>query len=510
MKSNALVSFILGITLIGINSASALDIPLLTWEKGKAQSVVLGGPTANRNWDVVLLSSDRLTKISFKSSQSNKMGFKVYTVNLPKNLKEGSYSIETGFKGSKYNVVAQVVIVPAKIYEIVRAPSDLLKILLILAFLIHSSTSLRRKSFSNLYFHDLFESPQSAIGIVHDSRLGNSYFSSMRLQRANILNILPNSFLKILLRADSSVLFTFFPFLAILLPSLAISGSLLVSLMNTQGEGNYSYLSVVIAILLMGIGILDIFSGFCSAFVFLIVSILFESKFGVDSLVVNLFIAGAFVIPGLFILIGEFKSKVALSKLSKVHWWTAALGYLSLLVLILKSLNIVVSADYALLGMGICLFVTTVILKSRFLVKFLNEEKVSTSETTAHRISRVVSPSAAIGAFILLLALFMNWTMDFVSSLLSAFLWSSPFFLTFIKFKSRKLRLSRLISVNTYWELLIVFVLISVIFQYLQIFPWLVEDRSTIILIATAFPIFAHSLFVTFVESQHLGEARDL
>jgi hypothetical protein len=48
----ALVAITLGFS---IPQASAADVPLLTWERGKEQNIVLGGGAITNNWQIVLV-----------------------------------------------------------------------------------------------------------------------------------------------------------------------------------------------------------------------------------------------------------------------------------------------------------------------------------------------------------------------------------------------------------------------------------------------------------------------
>ena len=93
MKNKFLSFFLLLIPLLGSVPAFALDTPLLTWEQGKSQSVVLGGPTAGQAWKVELVSENLNYRASFSSSRLNKNGFRVYSINLPNQLPQGNYVI---------------------------------------------------------------------------------------------------------------------------------------------------------------------------------------------------------------------------------------------------------------------------------------------------------------------------------------------------------------------------------------------------------------------------------
>ena len=63
-------------------AAQAFDIPLLTWERGREQQVVLGGGAYTQSWTVTLEGNGAET-LKFSSSQKNDAGYVVYSLNIP-------------------------------------------------------------------------------------------------------------------------------------------------------------------------------------------------------------------------------------------------------------------------------------------------------------------------------------------------------------------------------------------------------------------------------------------
>jgi hypothetical protein len=73
-------------------SASAAEIPFLTWERGQLQEVVLGGQAASENWRVEL-QGNGITGLELKKSSLNPQGFAVYSLVIPEDTPLGGYSI---------------------------------------------------------------------------------------------------------------------------------------------------------------------------------------------------------------------------------------------------------------------------------------------------------------------------------------------------------------------------------------------------------------------------------
>ena len=70
-------------------SANALEIPLLTWERGKVQNIVVGDASQQKNWTIKLLS-EKNVEITFTNSRENSRGFIVYSGQLPANISNWS------------------------------------------------------------------------------------------------------------------------------------------------------------------------------------------------------------------------------------------------------------------------------------------------------------------------------------------------------------------------------------------------------------------------------------
>ena len=64
--------------LLSVPSAHAIEIPLLTWERGKVQNIVVGDASQQKNWTIKLLS-EKNSVITFTGSRENSRGFIVYS-----------------------------------------------------------------------------------------------------------------------------------------------------------------------------------------------------------------------------------------------------------------------------------------------------------------------------------------------------------------------------------------------------------------------------------------------
>jgi len=107
---------------VGSGAAFAADIPTLTWETGREQTVTLGGSTQAALWKVELKGSTGALD-EFSLSRSNADGYYVYTLNIPQNFTPGRYSIVTTGEGVGSNTVSYVNVVTSHSYDPLTDPN---------------------------------------------------------------------------------------------------------------------------------------------------------------------------------------------------------------------------------------------------------------------------------------------------------------------------------------------------------------------------------------------------
>jgi hypothetical protein len=161
----ALVAITLGFS---IPQASAADVPLLTWERGKEQNIVLGGGAITNDWQIVLVQKNEVV-LEFSKSKISKEGFVVYSAAIPNDLAEGSYTVETVATNSPRSIVAGINVVTMTRYTIAQIPGALIFLLLVLAFLTSTLSTLRGRkyrSYSYLISRTFSESEPEAMNSV--------------------------------------------------------------------------------------------------------------------------------------------------------------------------------------------------------------------------------------------------------------------------------------------------------------------------------------------------------
>jgi hypothetical protein len=269
----------------GANPSQAQDLPLLTWEKGKIQSVVLGGGDASLRWQIFLKSQDNKV-LELNGSASNTNGFLVYRFTVPRDIESGPYSIVTSGEGKPETQVAAVQIIEMQRYAITQIPGDLLFFLLALAFWLTSAGALRGQKFRKVTLllstgpkeRYLFGEPsQEFIERVHK-------FAPLEKVRIRVYEQLPDSFFKYLLKSDSRGTHLNFPWLWAQLPLLAIFLAAILAFSSGQLVGQpLSNQNLMLLLLIVFIGSIDIYSGVLAAFTYFAVDVWLLSDFSLSA-----------------------------------------------------------------------------------------------------------------------------------------------------------------------------------------------------------------------------------
>ena len=509
MKNRLLLPLALAFGILFSAPVSALDIPLLTWEQGKSQSVVLGGPTASENWQVSLVAASGVSQ-PFRASNLNDGGFRVYTIDVNSSQAEGRYTVETQGPGSPKNVVSEVLIVPAERYEVPRAPYDLLFILLFLAIFITVAVSIRRVRTKVTSFPNRIADIEGLVSGEDLSTIRRFKANSLESRRVRFVRALPESFLKTLLVADSNFAFAL-PvqgFISLPATSILLGGCLFLS---HESSEPFSQVSILLLIFLLATSIFDLLSGFVGAVTFLALHVALSGSLDIRNGLSAVVLVGVFLFPALFNLAGNLTSSTLnpTTRASYALFTLLGVFYIPCAYLVIKSLRF----DVALSAVGVpYLLVSALVLvaiKNRLVSRFLTSGADSfETRTLETEIPRLFSNGTILGFFIALTVLFINWTEEFTISIAAALAWSVPLILSSVRFESAFLRKLSPIPRVIWLEVGVVIVLIFGLFQLVRTLPYLVEDSSALLLLILAIPTAIHSLFVLLVSSSSDQEVK--
>jgi hypothetical protein len=505
MKNNLrlLAAFFCLATFLSTPLAKAADIPLLTWEKGKSQSVVLGGGNIDNNWQVFLKSSDAKL-IELTPSISNQAGFIVYSLNVPRDISEGAYSVITKGDSSPETLVAAIEIVEMQRYEITRVPGDLLFFLLSLALWFSALAALRGKQFRVVTFltstgpKERFLAGEPVEGFIeHVHKLNR--FEKLRI---NIYEQLPDSFFKFLLKSDSRGIHLEFPILWSLLPGISIAvSSVLGYLTRNDLDLSVVGLALVLLISLSFIGSLDIYSGILGAFAFIAVRLWLLPDFSISSIALTTVTSLVFFLPAM--ISSYFAALVKKAMVSGVYQamnasifqWLFPLVFLHSAFLIQRSIT---GSTQSTLGVEALL--AAAVFSGRQIETFLSNsglkwrKRVRIVEEFEITLGRLMSPSFVFSIFTLLVVIFYSWTLTFSTAITLGLIVTSPLFLLVIRPTWQGLRFLNKVKRNHLVEMLAVVALSIAAFMGVQYLPFVAGTSAIQIVFLGLLPVFLHAL----------------
>jgi hypothetical protein len=505
MKNNLrlLAAFFCLVTFLSTPLAKAADIPLLTWEKGKSQSVVLGGGNIDNKWKVFLKSSDAKL-IELTPSISNQAGFIVYSLNVPRDISEGAYSVITKGDSSPETLVAAVEIMEMQRYEITRVPGDLLFFLLSLALVFSTLAALRSKRFRVVTFltstgpKERFLAGEPVEGFIeHVHKLNR--FEKLRI---NIYEQLPDSFFKFLLKSDSRGIHLEFPVLWSILPGVSIAVSSVFGFL-TRNEIDLAItgLTLVLLVSLTFIGSLDIYSGMLGAFFFIAVRLWLLPEFSISSIAFTIVTSLVFFLPALISsYFAALVKKPIISGFYQVmngliFQWVFPLAFLHSSFLIQRSIT---GSTQSTLGVEALL--AAAIFTGRQIEEFLSNsglkwrKRVRMVEEFEITLGRLISPSFVFSIFSLLAVIFYSWTLTFSTAVSLGLIVTAPLFLLIVRPTWQGLKFLNKVKRNHLVEMTAVAVLSSGAFLGVQYLPFVAGTSALQIVFLGLLPVFLHAL----------------
>ena len=475
--------------------ANALDIPLLTWERGREQNIVVGGLSAKEPWDLKLLKPGA-PQIIFKPSSVNRKGFLVYSATLPADLPVGNYTVYVFGDGSVSGTqVAEVKVITLTRYSITEIPKDLVFLLLTMIFIISALTVSRNRKYSRLTFlrqKNLIESET----LLFDKRVPRFIYPAYVL-RALSIGKLRTSLFKFLLMKDETFIHKISPFLYALLPAIGLALGLQGGLTTREQLPNIGLFSLMAISIL---GLLDAYSGIFAFFGFAVGQIIIGQALNVREAAVILSLGLSWVFTS---FLAHLLYSVAEKDFPQINP-DSGLGYAKVLLLIVVSVvtgvfffgSLILTESLATSARNQHdnLVVTAIVVGTLSGVKVFIHHFLDWRITRAGHRERLVAESIDIidlisqgglifAGFISLFTVFVwteNWTTALLVGILMVALFSSFTFhirLPRIPFLTRWKR-------NVFFEAMVVTYLASTIFLYVQSLPYQVSLKSDIFTIS--------------------------
>lgn len=480
----------------------AVEIPVLTWERGRVQEIILGDTSNTTNWRLELIS-ENTKPIPFIGSSQNESGFYVYSAVIPNDLPEGAYRLETSGDGVVTSIVAGVNLVAAESYDITKQSQDLSLVVGLFTFITVTLSSLRSRKYSSLYATTESEAVSSESKDLTPA--GKIIKKALYLRRDLTQGVAP-SLLRFLLGQESRSLFRLSKTAYYALPILAIVLGFFAAL-NAQASDGLENSNLIYFFLITLLGLTDSFSGFFALLTFWAIQFFFGDVSSLNQILIVIAAAIAWVGPSLSarVYLDSIKKDFSIPSKSLVKLIPALGSALSATLIffggykLLVSLMGEISNQWKMQPIYLILVFALAFIKALFLVKF--EHKVDDNKSLTFEVVRVASPLTASTTFLVTLGFVYIWTENALMAVIASALFAAPYFLLFVRLEPIGVSLFGKIKRNIILESS--FAVLASIFVYNQIaaLPLLSDQRVEIFLIAAAVPGLLHAIYSSICDS---------
>ncbi len=508
------------LAVIAPTVATAIDIPLLTWERGRVQEVVLGGGAVSNHWTLELIGQNQ-TPMTFTASSANKSGYIVYSLSLSDSLPLGAYSIVTLGNGSPQTTVAGVNVVAMSVYSVTTVPRDLAFIIAMIAFLTASISALRARKYSHISFMntqsvlnevDVAGSEDlSAFDINHPkNRMGPA--SRAFDLRARAISGMPKSLFRFLILRDGELSHRISPLLYSLLPVAGVIGAFVASV-EVSKAGSLAKTGVAAFVAIALVGILDAFSGLVATLTFWVIQLFLGNVASFRDLMVMVALGVCWIAPSLFgSIFRDVTSKDFTTAQTPQKTLVRYLGLLeagvvggALFYLGQKLITSLLASVTSVRHIGL---VEVLIVGLAVIAKGVADDFSDKSLTPAMNarveaidVKRVSSPQTALGLFVVFFAFSYIWSQSSGKSLLFAVLFSAPYFLLFIRFDLKRVTFMTEVPRNIFLEAIVTAGVTLAVFLQVSGLPLLSTQKSGLFLLLAGIPGLIHAFYSAVCDS---------
>ena len=479
--------------------AFAFETPLLTWERGRTQQVVLGGGEETSNWQVQL-EGNEIEPIRFEKSSKNRAGYVVYSVNVPNDIPTGAYTVVAVGEGSPRTPVAVIAMVQASTKTAASSLFDLSRIIALFAFLTTLLGTLRLKKYSQLNAYSS-QAPSEEASNSPKSILQKIQSSPERI-RVGLLTDLKPSVLRYLLLQEGELLYrrarTAYSFLPII--GLILGTIVSFELMRNDGLAKTG-LGIFIAVTLLSI--VDPVAGIAAVAAFSTSELVAGNVFSVRDLLLVITISFTWIAPALFAalirqvipldLSNLIKSRTLVDLISAIT--AAAVGSLTFYFgyQLVNSIIYTENSFQKITEIQLGVIFVALFIRSIIGAKLLKSNSDDDAINSNFHLARVNSPITAIGVNLIIFAFVYIWTQSAEKSLLVSALFAIPYYLVFIGFGSERFGFLSRIPRNFIIEALAVAGICWLIFQRISDRPLLQDEASFWLLVFTSIPLIVHA-----------------
>ena len=485
--------------------AQAFDIPLLTWERGREQQVVLGGGAYTNNW-IVTMEGNGQDPLTFKSSAKNDAGYIVYSVDIPADYELGSYSIITVGKGSPRTVVAGINLIAAATHTVTSNLFDLTLIIAIFVFLTGIVSTIRARKYSCIPFNSSQVLPRLTDPIVDSEE---NFWSRLEAApyriRVRSLTSLNQSLLRFLLIREGELVHRINKNFYGVTPLIgAIAGVVAAVEVNRNGGIASTPMTIFIAVAL--IAIFDAFAGVAATLGYWAAQVFTGNVTSFRDVLIALAISLAWVGPSLFaallreVIARDFtpqniKGADPIKFLGVIGAAIVGGGVFYLGQALVNSVIYTLAQSRSLTLVHVAIVVAALIVRGFADGLILNSGKSVEVRDESFIIARAVSPVTSLGVFAIVFAFVYIWRESAPHGLAVAAIFSLPYFLAFIRFNKIKFLKTDRIGRNILAESLVISAVAFIVFRQISTQPLLLDQRADLLLLLAGIAPVLHAIY---------------
>jgi hypothetical protein len=505
-----------------VPNASAAEIPLLSWERGKQQNIVLGGPSNGSGWKIFLIAEGQADR-EFSASLPNSAGYIVYSIDLPKDLPLGGYAVEARSKGAPDSSVAAVNVIERSYYTISSIPTDLRLLFTFYAIIISSFAIIRARKYSYLSFKRDKSHRRKKGEDNEASRVPGIFqpFYKFRSRRQAEMEI---SFLKFIAYKDGEPLHKVSPILWAVTPFITFLLGMYMSY-SLQATTIIPDVALYLIVIAAVVGALDAISGATAATGFLFASLILGDINGMRTFLAVVAFIMAWCAPSMLASMYLIALKIDFSEsFSRINSRVKTVLALAISAL-LGSIAVMISAILTdslvinLQGNPFARWPLMAIVAAVIFLKNLSEMLVDRSRRYREAqveeveesifLARVISPSMTFLVTFSLFGIIYVWTEKPVQSFIAAAIISAPLFLSFIVFPEVAGKRFPMIRRNLVLETFIISLTTAGVYGGIQFLPLTTREKAQAFILLGLVPVLIHAIYSALVVSSERSRKQE-
>ncbi len=512
MRSLKLTALLLISFILAPTAAIAADIPLLTWERGRQQQVIIAEGDLDRNWVTQLVGNGQ--EVTFADSAKDAQGYVAHTITIPDDFPTGSYEIVTYENGGEGRVIAGVLVVEATTRTAASNLMDLAAIITIFVFLTAIASTIRARKYREIQFKSAQVLPRITDPIIDgDENFWDRLEAAPYRLRVNWLNSFKPSLLRFLLIREGELAHRLNKHFYGVSPLLGLIAGVIASIQVNKNEG-IAATATTLFLAFAFVGIFDAFSGFAATLGFWAIQISTGNVTSLRDILIAISIGISWVGPSIFAAIlsesiGRDFSLKSDSKRDPVYLLgslgAAFIGglvfffgqlLLQSIVYIERPLLEVTYVDGAIVAGAIFArsIIESIVVERQQLVEVRDE---------SFSMARVTSPMTSLLVMVVSFSFIYNWTQVFTNALIVSLIFAIPYLFSFVRFNAyEKLNVSK-IQRNILLEAVVLAVICFILFKQISLTPVSLEKRvETLLLLAGIAPAIHAFLSAIYASSE--------